>query len=40
VLDERVDAKHLPRLQVHADVDGELGVLPETVFCGRHGAQR
>ncbi len=40
VLDERVDAQDLAGLQVHADVDGELGVLAETVVCGGHGAQR
>ena len=40
VLDERVDSEHLAGLQVHADLDGELRVLAETVLCGGHGAER
>jgi hypothetical protein len=40
VLDQRVDGQDLARLKIHADVDGKLGVLTETVLCGGHGAQR
>jgi hypothetical protein len=40
VLDERVHRQDLAGLQVHANPDGEVGVLAEAVVCGRHGGER